>query len=70
MSKAIEEVLSELAATAEYLRESGRLMRDAVTHLVESEERIVKVNASMGIVVERIEKAINAALRASDEERE
>jgi len=70
MSKAIEEVLSELAATAEYLRESGRLMRDAVTHLVESEERIVKVNAYMGIVVERIEKAINAALRASDEERE
>jgi hypothetical protein len=62
----IEHVLTELAATAQYLQESGRLMREAVNHLIESEERIVKVNRNMGLIVERVENAITAALRAAD----
>jgi hypothetical protein len=59
----IHDVLSELAATAQYLRESGRLMREAVNHLIEVEERIEKNNRYTQAVIEHIEKAISAALR-------
>jgi hypothetical protein len=64
MATPIEDVLAELAATANYLRESGRLMREAVSHLIETEERIEKNNRYMAVVIEHIEKAISAALRA------
>jgi len=62
----IQDILHELAATSEYLRESGRLMREAVNHLIATEERIEKNNRYMQVVVEHVEKAINAALRAQD----
>jgi hypothetical protein len=66
MMAPLDDVLNELAATAEYLRESGRLMREAVNHLIETEERIEKNNRYMGVVIEHLEKAINHALRAKD----
>jgi hypothetical protein len=58
-----QDVLAELAATAQYLRENGRLMREAVHHLIEVEERIEKNNRYSQAVIEHIEKAISAALR-------
>jgi hypothetical protein len=63
MATPIQDVLAELAATAQYLRESGRLMREAVNHLIEVEERIEKNNRYSQAVIEHIEKAISAALR-------
>jgi hypothetical protein len=62
----IQNVLNELAATAQYIRESGRLIREAVNHLIEAEERIEKNNRFMGVVIERIEKAISEALKAQE----
>jgi hypothetical protein len=63
MSTPMQDVLAELAATAQYLRESGRLMREAVHHLIEVEERIEKNNRYSQAVIEHIEKAISAGLR-------
>lgn len=60
----IDEVLNELAATANYLRENGKLMREAVTHLIETEGKLIeterlieKHNRYAQLVVEHIEKA-------------
>jgi hypothetical protein len=64
MATPMQDVLAELAATAQYLRESGRLMREAVHHLIEVEERIEKTNRYAQATIEHIEKAISAALRA------
>jgi septation ring formation regulator EzrA len=80
MNKPIQDVLEELAATAAYLRENGRLMREAVNHLIETEERmrdsirhlteteerIEKSNRYSQVMIEHIEKAISAALRVPD----
>jgi len=67
MSDPIDDVLKELAETAQYVRETARLTRESVEHLVATEERIEKMNAYMGVVIERIDKAINGALRAREQ---
>jgi len=51
----IEVMLTNLAETTRYLRESGRLIREAAEH-------IVTVNDHMGEVVTRIDAAITAGL--------
>jgi len=62
----IEATLMDLATTAQYLRESARLMREAALHLVETEERLVSNNRVMMRTVERVENAITNALKAFD----
>lgn len=64
----IDAVLADLAETAKFLRESGRLMREAVNHLIDVEERIEKNNRYMLIVTERIDKAISSALKAREDD--
>jgi hypothetical protein len=61
--KDLEALRDELAAVAHDLRDGGKFMRAAVEHLIESEQQIVKVNRLMQIMVERIERAIDAAIR-------
>ena len=56
----------ELAAIAHDLRDGGRFMRAAVDHLIASEEEIVKVNRLMQIMVERVDRAVDAAIRIGD----
>lgn len=63
----IDAVLAELAETTKYLRESGRLMREAVTHLIEAEERFEKTNRYLIVIAERTDKAISAALKARED---
>jgi hypothetical protein len=58
----------ELAAVAHDLRDSGKFMRAAVEHLVESEEQIVKVNRLLQIMVERIDRAVDAAIKIDDQQ--
>ena len=41
-------------------------MRAAVDHLIASEEEIVKVNRLMQIMVERVDRAVDAAIRIGD----
>lgn len=63
----IDAVLAELAETTKYLRESGRLMREAVQHLIEAEERFEKTNRYLIVIAERTDKAISAALKARED---
>lgn len=56
----------ELAAVAHDLRDSGKFMRAAVAHLVESEEQILKVNRLLQIMVERIDRAVDAAIQIDE----
>jgi hypothetical protein len=62
----IDTVLKELVETANYLRETGRLMRAAVDHLIAVEEHFEKSNRYLILVAEHADKAINAALRAQE----
>lgn len=68
MNPDIETVLAELAQTAQYLQQSGTLMRESVQHLIEAEQRIEQSNAFMRIVIDRIERAITAAIKAGERE--
>lgn len=67
MSDPIEDVLKELAETATYLRETARVGRRAVERLIEVEEDLVKTNRYLALMVEHLDKAINAGLRVRDE---
>jgi hypothetical protein len=64
--KPIHDVLHELAATADYLRENGRLMRETSERIAEIADRLEKSNVFSQRVLEHIDKAINAALRIED----
>jgi hypothetical protein len=64
----ITDVLKELAETANYLRDTGRMARAAVESLIAVEEDIVKLNRFLSLTVEHVDKAINAALRARDDD--
>jgi hypothetical protein len=68
MNPDMQAVLDELAATSSSLRESGKLMRAAIHHLIDTEETIEKTNRHIQLVVEHVEKAINT-LRAQDGEK-
>lgn len=59
----LDTVLKELAETTNYLRETGRLLRQAVDRLEEHIEKSTRFLAQMS---DHADKAINAALRVQE----
>lgn len=59
----VQAVRKELAETADYLRETGRIMRKAVERLIEHEESLEKANRFLIAISERVDRALDATLR-------
>jgi len=67
MGDPIEDVLKELADTANYLRETGKIARAGVERLLAVEEDLMKLNRYLGLITEQADQAIHAAVRARED---